>query len=191
MELLFVNGCMRKESRTEALARRWMEKQGIASVCELRIGQMGDLAPLDNKGIVAYGDAVSKGCYDHNMFRFAKRFASASHILIAAPFWNFSLPAKLHDYLELVCTQGLTFCVDEKGAYHSLCHAQRLTFVMTSGGRIANPSDDHAFGLIRTLNEQFWHIPQLERIVAEGLDAANANVDALLDSALDSTAVIV
>ncbi len=190
MELLFVNGCMRKESRTEALARRWIQRQGFASVCELRIGLMGDLTPLDNMGIVAYGDAVSAGCYDHSMFRFAKQFASASHILIAAPFWNFSLPAKLHDYLELVCTQGLTFSVDEKGAYHSLCHAQRLAFVMTSGGRIANPSDDHAFGLIRTLNEQFWHIPHLECVVAEGLDAANANVDVLLDAALDTATVL-
>jgi FMN-dependent NADH-azoreductase len=117
------------------------------------------------------------------MFDYAKQFAAADEVLIAAPFWNFSIPAKLHDYLELVCTQGVTFDVDETGAYVSLCRARKLTFVTTSGGIIA-PEDDHAFGYVQTLAKVFWHIPEVLCVMAEGLDAAGANVEALLAAAL-------
>lgn len=181
MDMLFVNACMRKESRTQQLAHRVLE-EFAGSIEEIHIGT-ANVAPLDSESIVIYNDAVAAARYDHPMFDFAKQFASAEHILIAAPLWNFSIPSKLNDYLELVCTQGLSFDVDSKGVYHSLCAAKTLTFVTTSGGITQNPQDDHAFGLIRTLNDQFWHIPDLKLVSAAGLDIYGADVDALLTAA--------
>ena len=43
-----------------------------------------------------------------SLFDYAKQFREAEEILIAH-FWNYSILAALHAYLELVCTQGITF----------------------------------------------------------------------------------
>jgi FMN-dependent NADH-azoreductase len=185
--LLFVNACLREDSRTERLARMWLERRAYEG--ELRTVSLSELHvdPLETTGsntIKAYSAAVAAGSYGHPMFEHAKAFAQADEVLIAAPFWNYGLPALLNCYLELVCTQGLTFDVDETGAYVSLCKARRLTFVSTAGGAAPDLSDDHAFGKVRTLATCFWHIPQIEHVAAWGLDGPGADVEALLADAL-------
>lgn len=165
--LLFVNACFREGSRTERLAREWLDERAYeGEVVELALAEL-DIDPLDAGGrspIADYNEAVATATYDHPMFDIPKQFAAADEIVIAAPVWNYALPAKLHDYLELVCSQGVTFDVSETGEYVSLCRAQRLTFVVTAGGPEPEPLDDHAFGYIRTLAQCFWHIPQLDEV---------------------------
>lgn len=183
--LLFVNACLREGSRTERLARMWLERYE-GEVVELLLARL-DVEPLGADGlnsIAAYSNGVATGDFSHPMFSFAKEFAQADEVLIAAPFWNYGLPAKLHACLELVCSQGVTFDIDETGAYVSLCRAQRLTYVQTAGGPEVDPLDDHAFGYVRTLAERFWFIPEIELIAAWGLDGPDADVDALLKAAL-------
>lgn len=185
--LLYVNGCLRDGSRTERLAVSWLERRAYdGEVCRVPLAEL-DVDPLDAAGpnpLCDYSAAVRDVRYDHPMFAFARQFAQADEVLIAAPFWNYSVPAKLHAYLELVCSQGVTFDIDEASAYVSLCRAERLTFVTTAGGAQVSPSDDHAFGYVRTLAERFWHIPRIECVAAWGLDGPGADVDALLHTAL-------
>lgn len=185
--LLFVDACLRDGSRTERLARMWLERRAYeGELLTVSLAEL-DVNPLEAVGpntISAYSAAVAGGIYDHPMFEYAKAFARADEVLIAAPFWNYGLPALLDCYLELVCTQGLTFDVDETGAYASLCRARRLTFVSTAGGAAPDPCDDHAFGKVRTLATRFWHIPQIEYVAAWGLDGPGADVEALLADAL-------
>ena len=185
MSLLFVNACFKEGSRTERLARMWFERyQG--DVVELPLAEL-DVDPLDAGGlspISRYNEGVAAHDFAHPLFDFAKEFAQADEVLIAAPVWNYGLPAKLRAYLELVCSQGVTFDIDETGAYVSLCHIGRLTFVTTAGGAQVSPSDDHAFGYVRTLAERFWHIPRIECVAAWGLDGPEADVGDLLRKAL-------
>ena len=185
--LLFVDACLRDGSRTERLARMWLERRAYeGELLTVSLAEL-DVNPLEAAGpntISAYSAAVAGGSYDHPMFEYAKAFARADEVLIAAPFWNYGLPALLDCYLELVCTQGLTFDVDETGAYVSLCRARRLTFVSTAGGAAPDPCDDHAYGKVRTLATRFWHIPQIEYVAAWGLDGPGADVEALLADAL-------
>ena len=184
--LLFVNACLRDGSRSERLARMWLERRAYASdVVELPLADL-EICPLDARGendIAQYQAAVGEADYSYPMFSLAKEFAGADEVLIAAPFWNYSVPAKLHAYLELVCSQGVTFDIDATGAYVSLCHINRLTFVTTAGGAEVDLLDDHAFGYVRTLAQRFWHIPQVECVAAWGLDGPGADVDALLEAA--------
>ena len=181
--LLFVNACMREESRTERLARMWLEQHGDEDVLELVLAK-SDTPLLDEEQLATYSASVAAQNYSDPMFHDAKQFAHADEVLVAAPFWNYSIPAKLHDYLELVCSQGVTFDIDETGNYVSLCRAQRLTFVTTAGGAEVDPLDDHAFGYLHTLATRFWHIPEIACVAAWGLDGPDADVDALLDQAL-------
>lgn len=181
--LLFVNACMREESRTERLARMWLEQHGDEDVLELVLAK-SDTPLLDEEQLATYSASVAAQNYADPMFHDAKQFAQADEVLVAAPFWNYSIPAKLHDYLELVCSQGVTFDIDETGNYVSLCRAQRLTFVTTAGGAEVDALDDHAFGYLRTLATRFWHIPEITCVAAWGLDGPDADVDALLGHAL-------
>lgn len=187
MSLLFVNACMREGSRTERLARMWLERRKYeGEEEEISLADL-DVEPLGASGsnpLAAYSQSVARGVYDHSMFEHAKKFAQADEVLIAAPFWNYGVPAKLHAYLELVCSQGVTFDIDATGAYVSLCNINRLTYVTTAGGAAVDPLDDHAFGYVRTLARCFWHIPQVDCVAAWGLDGPGVDVDAALCEAL-------
>ncbi|MDO4797774.1 MAG: NAD(P)H-dependent oxidoreductase [Coriobacteriales bacterium] len=187
MAVLFVNACMREESRTERIARAWLESRGD-EFDELDLGRM-DVSPLDADSIVAYNQAVASADYAHPMFDVAKQFAAAEEILIAAPVWNYAIPAKLHDYLELVCSQGVTFDMAEDGSYVSLCHAKRLTFVTTAGGPLPQGTDDHAFGYLRTLSDAFWHIPDVQCVYADSLDMLGVDVDEKIEAAIERAAL--
>lgn len=185
--LLFVNACFRADSRTERLARMWLERRAYeGEVVELNLAEV-DVHPLDAEGenpIDVYSQSVATATYEHPMFRYAKDFAQADEIVIAAPLWNYSVPAKLGDYLELVCSQGMTFDIDEQGNYVSLIKAKRLAYIQTAGGPAIAPQDDHSFGFVRTLAERFWFIPQVELVAAWGLDGPDADIDALLAEAV-------
>lgn len=183
MGLLFVNACMREGSRTERLARALL-KRYEGEVEELNLGRM-DVKPLDSDSIVEYNQAVATADYADPLFDPAKQFAAAKEILIAAPVWNYGVPAKLHDYLELVCSQGVTFDIDETGQYVSLCHAKSLTFVTTSGGPLPQGTDDHALGFVRTLSDAFWHIPNVRCVYADSLDVLGTDVEAALAAGLE------
>ena len=113
--------------------------------------------------------------FSHPMFDFAKQFIEADEIVIAAPFWNYGIPAILHNYLELVCTQGISFDISAEGVYFSGCKAKKLVYITTAGGFI--PEVDHAFGYINTLAKEFWKIPEIKYIKADGLDVYGINVE--------------
>ena len=186
--LLFVNACFREESRTERLARAWLAKRAYPrKVEEIRLCEL-DVDPLDAGGrnpIAEYCRAVDAASFEHPMFDIPKQFAQADEVLIAAPVWNYGLPAKLHAYLELACSQGITFDLGEGGVYRSLCKARRLTFVTTAGGSAPTSEDDHAFGYVRTLARRFWEIPRIDLVAAWSLDAYGADVDAILAAAVE------
>ena len=187
MGLLFINACVREGSRTDRLARAWLERRAYeGEVTELRLGDETELRPLNADTIAAYNNGVAAHDFSDPLFAYAKQFAAADEVLIAAPLWNYAIPALLHDYLELVCSQGVTFDITADGSYQGLCRAQRLTFVSTAGGFAPEQGDDHAFGYVRTLAERFWFVPTVEHVAAWGLDIVGADVDALLAAALQA-----
>lgn len=175
MSVLFINACFRKDSRTLRLAQIFLK--GKESVTEVNLGEM-ELPVLNKVNTEKYCNACATRDFSDAMFDYGRQFAEAEEIVIAAPFWNFSVPAQLNVYLELVCSQGTTFDIDAKGQYHSLCKAQRLTYITTAGGPL--PEDDHAWGYIKDLAKNFWNIEELEYYKAEGLDIAGNDVEAIL-----------
>lgn len=185
MSLLFINAAFREDSRTKRLSEAYLETVR-ANPVEIKTIELGDsnreLKPLNRKLLARYNEAVSSGEYSDLMFDYAREFREADEIVIAAPFWNFSIPAVLHDYLELVCTQGITFGLDDEGRYVSLCRARKLTFLTTAGGYI--PDNNHAYGYIKDLCEVFWNITELNYYKAEGLDVYGNNADEILNNVI-------
>lgn len=58
---------------------------------------------------------MARGDYRDPLFRYAKQFAQAADIVVAAPYWDLSFPAILKVYLEQICVTGLTFQYTPEG----------------------------------------------------------------------------
>lgn len=178
MNVLLIDAAFRDGSRTNRLVQYYLERFHSEDLVQtVDLGAQCP-APLDRVRLREYSDAVASGDYSHEMFRYAKQFVQADVILIAAPFWNFGLPAVLCSYLELVCSQGVSFDMDENGNYTSLCRAKKLVFFTTAGGQI--PEENCAFGFLQDLCEAFWHIPDVRCYQAERLDVVGTDVEQAL-----------
>lgn len=178
---LFVNAAFREGSRTQRLAQHYLEG-AEGDIVEIDLG-LAAYAPLDAESIRAYNTAVKTHDFADPYFDAAHQFAAAHEIVIAAPFWNNSIPAALHNYLERVCSQGVTFDMGEDGSYSSLCTARRLVFITTAGGYI--PENDHAFGYIESLAHDFWGISEVICYKADGIDIIGNDKEAILQSVCD------
>ena len=181
MKVLFINAAFRDGSRTLRLAEYYLNKFYADDAVErIELGAEVPL-PLDETRLREYNAAVAARVFSDEMFDEARQFAKADVILIAAPFWNFGLPAVLSAYLELVCSQGVSFDIDEEGNYHSLCRAKKLVFFTTAGGYI--PETNCAFGFIQQLCKAFFGIDDVRCYKAEGLDVMGTDVEAALAAA--------
>ncbi len=128
---LFINCCPRGESRTEKLARALLKALGEYE--ELRLYDE-PLHPLGRADIAKRDALLAEKKYDDEMFRYARQFAAADRIVIAAPLWDLSFPAQLKVYLENIYVTGIVTKYSEAGEPVGLCRASELYYVTTSGG---------------------------------------------------------
>ena len=177
--ILFINACMHVGSRTKELADHLLSKlDGEITTVQL---DRTNAEPLFADTLAQRIALTEQGDFDHPIFDNAKQFKQADIIVIAAPYWDLSIPAALKAYLESLCNIGLTFDYSPQGVPTSLCHAEKLYFVTTSGGMIY--SDEYGFGYIKTLCEAFFGIREFAYIKAEGLDIVGADIPRILQCA--------
>ena len=177
--ILYINACVREDSRTRRLARRLLDRLG---------GPVEEARPLDLPLPKADGDflklrdsLLARGELDDPLFAPARQFAAADAVVVAAPYWDLSFPAALKQYLEQINVTGITFAYSPEGIPVGLCKARRLFYVTTAGGPIL--SDTYGFGYVRALAEGFYQIPETRMIRAEGLDLPGTDVEAALRAA--------
>ena len=177
MSVLFINACVRENSRTLVLAKSIM-KNIPGEVTEVNLN-MENIEPLNRTTLEKRETLVHEKNFDDPLFRYAKQFAKADEIVIAAPFWDLSFPAKLKIYLEHITVAGITFqyiC----GRPTGLCKAKNLTYVTTSGGPIF---DDFGYTYIKTLAEKFYGIKKTSSVRAMNLDIDMISAQDLLKKA--------
>ena len=138
-----------------------------------------NIEPLNAELIEKRERLIREGKLDDPMFRYAKQFATADEIVIAAPFWDLSFPAKLKIYLEQITVSGITFKY-QKGIPEGLCRAKKLTYVTTSGGPIF---DDFGYAYVKTLAQKFYGIEKTEAVRAMNLDVHTILAEELLEKA--------
>ena len=177
MDILYINACVRKDSRTNELARYTLSKlQGNIEEINLNLEK---IAPLYKERLDLRDELIKNKDYNHSLFKYAKQFANADIILISAPYWDLSFPAILKTYIENINVSGITFSYSEKGYPVSLCKAKKLIYITTAGGPII--SDEFGFGYIKSLAENFYGIKDINYIKAEGLDIFGANIQEILE----------
>ena len=177
MSILFINACVRENSRTLVLAKNVM-KDIDGEVIEVNLN-LENIEPLNRESLEKRESLVKEGSLDDPMFRYAKQFAAADEIIIAAPFWDLAFPAKLKIYLEQITVAGITFKY-VNGRPTGLCNAKKLTYVTTSGGPIF---DDFGYTYVKTLAEKFYGIEKTTAVRAMNLDVEMISAQDLLEKA--------
>lgn len=167
MKILFVNACVRKNSRTLLLARKLLT--GLdGEVRELKLDTL-DLKPLNE-------DRITTRLTNQEEQLYALEFASADLIVIAAPLWDLSFPALLKIYIENITITGITFKYTASGLM-GLCKAKKLIYISTSGG---NFIPNYGFEYIKSLANTMFGIPDVKCFNASGLDVWGNDVDSIL-----------
>jgi FMN-dependent NADH-azoreductase len=65
--------------------------------------------------------------------RIAIRFALADRVLISTPMWNFSIPYRLKQWIDLIVQPGLTFRFDPAQGYFPLLKDRPTIVILASG----------------------------------------------------------
>jgi len=175
--VLFVNGCVRENSRTLNLAKAVLAKEP-QEIQEVRLYPDGPEG-LTPETLHLREELTQKHEFMHPIFRLAVQFSEADTIIIAAPYWDLMFPTKVRAYLESVTVAGITFRYSPEGIPQGLCKATRLIYVTTAGGPII---ENFGFDYVRALASNFYGIPDIRLAKAEGLDIWGADPAAILEA---------
>jgi len=80
----------------------------------------------------AFTDAQRDGFAEAE--RIAIRLSLADRVLISTPMWNFSIPYKLKQWLDVIIQPGLTFRFDPAQGYLPLLKDRPTLVILASGG---------------------------------------------------------
>ena len=177
---LFINACVRRDSRTRLLAdellKRWDEP--VEEVCLETLS-----FPVVDEAYITKRSALhAEGAFQDPIYDLARQFASADRIVIAAPYWDLSFPASLKQYIELINANGVTFYYTPEGYPKSLCRASQLFYITTAGGNFV--PEEYGFGYIKALAQNFYGISDVQLILAKGLDIEGADVEKIMQKSM-------
>ena len=177
-KILFINACVRPNSRTLELANCVLEKL-FGEVEEVKLYEK-ELYPLTLKEMDLRDKSAKNKDFSSDIFNLAKQFANSDVIVLAAPYWDLMFPAVVKNYFENITVNGLTFAYGENGIPYGLCKAKKLIYVTTSGGPIVY---NLGFDYVNALAKCFYGISEVQFVSAEGLDVYGANASKIMEKA--------
>ncbi len=187
-KLLYIDACIRNtESRTKRIATPIVdalrEKYDVTILTlnelELEVVQE-DLIRRRNSGEI-----------DPTVMSWAEMVRDADRIVIAAPFWDMSIPAALKVFLELCSIFDVTFKSNDKTCYGN-CKAEKMLFITTRGMDIATGHElEQATSYLKALS-WLWGIGPLQVVAAQNMDYASAEeIEAKIQAAIEEGLEIV
>ena len=176
--ILYVNSTVRKESRTDELARHLLN-QMKGNITEIKLEEE-HIEPLNSITLFERNSIIKNNDYTNEKLKYARQFANADSIVISAPFWDLSFPALLKTYMENISVKDVTFRYSEEGKPVGLCKATDMYFISTSGGKFM---PNFGYDYIKVLCKDLYGIKKSELIYAEGLDIIGNNVQEIIGKA--------
>lgn len=178
-KILFINGCIRPESRTLILGNHLLAKLN-GQVEEVNLEREA-IPALTGEALKYRGDLLAAGKFDDPMLRYARQFKEADIIVMAAPYYDLSFSSNLKNYLEAVACVGLTFYYDENEVAQTHTRARKLYYVSTGGGILKK---QYGFEYVKTLVGEFYHIFDVQGFFAEKLDLLGSDPEKIMQEAL-------
>ena len=178
--ILFVNCCIRSESRTKRLADSLLEKLGQYE--EIKLEEI-NLKQINRERLNKSTSLIEDSEFDNPMFNLAKQWANADIIVIAAPFWDLSFPSELKMYIENIYVTGIVSEYGDDGRPQGLCKAEKLYYVTTAGGPY---NDKYGYQYIRDISLNYFGIKETKQIYAEMLDIVGNDPEKILKEAIEN-----
>jgi FMN-dependent NADH-azoreductase len=118
------------------------------NVFEASIPDFGNLA-VQAKYAIIHGQLHSKKQQQvwRNVEEVIEQFTSADKYVLAVPMWNFSIPYRLKQYIDLLVQPGYTFRFSEEKGYEGLVVGKPMLAVYARGGEYPPHSGAEAFDL--------------------------------------------
>lgn len=166
MKLLYIDACIRgADSRTRRIAAPLIEALSRRYEIDRIDLNLLTLVPLQKPSIAAR----FRGEVDADALSWATRVRDADRIVIAAPFWDMSIPAALKVFFERCSLLDVTFA-NGKDACVGLCRAEKLLFVTTRGMDISTGEPlEQATTYLRAISH-LWGIGELFTVAAQNMD---------------------
>lgn len=169
-KLLYIDACIRdEESRTKRIAEPIVKAlEGKYDIQRYTLNDMNlsivqkDLVKKRNSGII-----------DPMVMTWAETVRDADRIVIAAPFWDMSIPTALKNFFELCSILDVTFKTNDKTCYGN-CRAEKMLFITTRGMDIpTGDAREQATSYLKALS-WLWGIGPLQVVAAQNMDYASA-----------------
>lgn len=99
-----------------------------------------------------------------------EEFKFPDKIVLAVPMWNFSIPYRLKQYIDIIVQPGYTFTVDSNGNYQGLVKDKRVFIAYARGGEYPPGTAGEAFDLQKKYLELilgFMGLSDVRSIVVE------------------------
>lgn len=165
-KLLYIDACIRDEqSRTKRIAIPIIE--ALKQKYEVQTLVINDLdLSIVKKELIT---KRNNGDIDPQVMSWAESVRDADRIVIAAPFWDMSIPAALKNFLELCSIFDVTFKSDDKTCYGN-CKAEKMLYITTRGMNIDTGDVlEQGSSYLKALS-WLWGIGPLEVVSAQNMD---------------------
>lgn len=180
---LIVDCCLRGEaSRTRRLMEAFIEALPGDFEVETLVLEEEGLNPLTGAHFRQRDRLLQTRAFDHPRFRYARQFAEADVVCVAAPFWDLSFPALLKIYIEQVSVDGITFGAQDNRLV-GLCRGADLVFLTTRGGIYAQNDPLEMGSRYMDALHTFFGFDRYTCVAAEGLDIEGFDAEGILAKA--------
>ena len=171
-KLLYIDACIRDEaSRTKRITTPIVE--ALKEKYEVETFNLNEL----NLSIVQKEFLTKRmnGDIDKEVMAWAQSVRDADRIVIAAPFWDMSIPAALKNFFELCSIFDVTFKSNDKTCYGN-CKAEKMLYITTRGMDIATGDVlDQGTSYLKALS-WLWGIGPLQVVSAQNMDYVSEEV---------------
>lgn len=181
-KLLYIDSCIRNElSRTKRIASPIVEKLKEQYEVETIVINELSLNPVQ----IDENRRRANGIVSNEALNWANEIKEADRIVIAAPFWDMSIPAALKTFFELCSLFKVTFDSDNKTCF-GLCKAKRALFITTRGMKIKTGDPlEQATPYLKALF-WLWGIKELRVLARENFDYLPSDIiEKEISSAID------
>ncbi len=183
-KVLYINSCIRDDSRTERLAREFLKVKYPCDKYEIDMVKISELflLPFGKDDLCQRDMDIKNEDFSSSKYDLAKKFAGSEVIVISAPYWDNSFPSMLKVFFEHICVNKLTFAYSKEGNIVKKCKADKLVYITTCGGYLNENASIKSY-----LKEMcsLFSIKELSFYAAEGLDIYDNDVEMILKNKLE------
>lgn len=180
-KLVYIDACIRDDaSRTKRIASPIVEE--LKKKYDVTTFVINELK-LD----IVQKDLINKrlnGNIPEYVMKWATAIRDADRVVIAAPFWDMSIPSALKVFIELCSILNVTFNSDDKTCFGN-CSSQKLLYITTRGMDIPTRDKlDQGTSYLEALSF-LWGLGEVIVVSAQNMDyVTETEIEEKIDSAI-------